>query len=279
MLINRWQLNYQGRLVFERAIYEAPVKGVRPMVDEACFLYVTQGEWQVYSPQGKQAVKVNESVVMKCGSYLNECLKTIGSTTCEAVAVHLYPELLRSLFDEDLSAHVGTTALPKRPPLKEVARHTLVDKYIESMLFYFENPTLVDDTLVRLKLKELIHLLLKTDQGATIQSLYADLFSPQSFTLKQVVEEYLYADISLEQLAVLAGLSLSSFKRKFKELYQDTPANYIRTQKLSRAAHLLQSTTLPISDIAYECGFNHPNYFSQVFLKAYRQTPSAFRMA
>ena len=46
----------------------------------------------------------NESVVMKCGSYLHKCLKGIDHDVCEAVAIHLYPELFKSLFDEELSA-------------------------------------------------------------------------------------------------------------------------------------------------------------------------------
>ena len=85
--------------------------------------------------------------------------------------------------------------------------------------------------------------------------------------------------MSIEELATLANLSLSSFKRSFQKHYATSPAKYIRQRKLEKAAKLLKSTSLRISQIGYDCGFVDLAHFSKTFQKAYGVSPSDYRAA
>ncbi|MEL6989852.1 MAG: helix-turn-helix transcriptional regulator, partial [Bacteroidota bacterium] len=76
----------------------------------------------------------------------------------------------------------------------------------------------------------------------------------------------------------LCNLSLSTFKRTFKEHYASSPAKYIKKRKLERAKKLLLSSNLRISDIAYDCGFSDLAHFSKSFLQAYSSSPRDFRL-
>jgi AraC-like DNA-binding protein len=78
-------------------------------------------------------------------------------------------------------------------------------------------------------------------------------------------------------LAKLCNLSLSSFKREFKKVFDDSPANYILSAKIKKAKELLAISDLPINEIAYETGFNDPLYFTRQFKKKVGNSPSAYR--
>ena len=85
--------------------------------------------------------------------------------------------------------------------------------------------------------------------------------------------------ITLGQLAEMAHLSERHFTRKFREIYRQSPAQYLLGMRLRRATSLLEETDHSISSIALECGFNDINYFSKAFKDAYHASPSQYRKA
>ena len=130
-----------------------------------------------------------------------------------------------------------------------VALLNVQEKYgfIDSLIFYFEHPDLVNPELLILKIKELILLLLQSDNYETIAELISNLFSPRQANLKDIIQNHLFSDLSVTELAKLANLSLSSFKREFQNFYNDTPANYLRTKKIEKAMDLLTQSDLSVS--------------------------------
>lgn len=93
----------------------------------------------------------------------------------------------------------------------------------------------------------------------------------------EYIEEHYREEIHLKELAVLAGYSLSRFKIKFKEEVGNTPANYITFRKLEYAKQLLESTQLPITQIALDAGFSSSNYFCTVLKRYMNMTPTKIR--
>ena len=83
----------------------------------------------------------------------------------------------------------------------------------------------------------------------------------------------------MEDLASLTNNSLTSFKRKFKEIFQTSPANYIKNKRLEKAAKLLKISDQSISDISFECAFNDLAHFSNSFKAKFNLTPSEYRLA
>lgn len=146
------------------------------------------------------------------------------------------------------------------------------------MLFYFENPSLVNDEILVLKLKEIILLLSQTRDAENIQVILSQLFSSTTYSFKQIIEANLFFQLGIEELAQKTNLSVSSFKREFKKLYDDSPANYIKTKRLERAAQLLLATGERVTDIAFNCGFNDLANFTKSFHDKYHVSPSNYRL-
>ena len=91
------------------------------------------------------------------------------------------------------------------------------------------------------------------------------------------IHEHVDDDLSLDDLANVAGLSPYHFLRQFRRSVGETPHRYVVRQRLSRARQLLSQTRLPVVEIALRCGFEDSSHFARRFRAQYRLSPSAFR--
>lgn len=103
------------------------------------------------------------------------------------------------------------------------------------------------------------------------QQQYVHLAYAVSYIKKHYTEH-----ISIEFLAKQANLSSRQFSRLFREVYHDSPGNYLLHFRIQKAKTLLYNK-LSISETAYQCGFNDSNYFSRQFKRDTGVTPRAFR--
>ncbi|MFH7032097.1 helix-turn-helix domain-containing protein [Flavobacterium aquidurense] len=258
---------------------EAPFKIPNPVPNEACFLYMLEGQVDYKIQDQSISVPVNEAVLLKCGNYFSQMKSNTLSKKNQIVFVHFHPEILKKIYETDLPKIFKQPKLVDQTiDITQINNDFLIQKYIEGLLFYFDNPTLINEDLLVIKLKEIILLLCQTKNAPVIQQILSQLFSPTSYTFKQIIENSLFNPINTEELAQMTNLSLSSFKREFKKNYDDSPANYIRNKKLEKAAELLLISDERITDIAFDCGFNDLANFSTLFHEKYSQTPSNFRL-
>ena len=83
--------------------------------------------------------------------------------------------------------------------------------------------------------------------------------------------------LSLDEIAAVAGMSPKYFCNFFKKMTQKTPVSYLNSYRVERAARKLLATDVPVTDIAYECGFNDLSYFIKTFKAIKGITPNNFR--
>ncbi len=96
-------------------------------------------------------------------------------------------------------------------------------------------------------------------------------------TLKDVVVENMQdSDFSVDDMANLLNMSRSSLNRKIKGMLDMTPNDYIRLERLKRAAELLKEGEYRINEVCYMIGFNTPSYFTKCFLKQFGVLPKDF---
>ena len=74
-----------------------------------------------------------------------------------------------------------------------------------------------------------------------------------------------------------AGVSRRWLERHFRRLLGDTPAARYRQLRVDRARHLLQTTDLPVKQIANVCGFATPSHLHRVFAAATGEAPGLYR--
>ncbi len=119
-------------------------------------------------------------------------------------------------------------------------------------------------------------------KGIGYPSEYRSLLLREQRQLTRRLHKYVMKrlDRKLKSLPVIArevGGSASKIKAIFKRAYGDTIYNYHLRKRLEKAHLLLQNTSLPVNEIAEECGFASFSHFSRSFKKEYGVTPSQIR--
>ncbi|WNJ20509.1 AraC family transcriptional regulator [Pontibacter sp. G13] len=271
-------IKYKGRVVFIRLSMPSFNRTLKHYVeDEACFMFVNQGEVGVRSPEDYLKLNRKTAMLAKCLNYFFE--PTGDSDACkdgiESVGIFLYPSLVKDLFEFDLSL----SSYRVDYNVKQVQVDLLLDHFRSSIDILLDHPELVDDQIIKTKLKEFVLLMTKSQEAPSQLDFLAALFHPHETEFKSVIQQNLFANLSLEELAALTHLSLSSFKRKFKEVFDESPKKYLNRKKVERAAELLRSNNDRISDIAYDVGFDSLATFNRNFAAEFGKSPTEFRVS
>ncbi len=274
MIKNRQHIDLNGRTVIEKLKVHPPLRQNPVFQNEACFLYFREGGSHIAAPTEKITIRENESILLKCGTYFADLFQS-DSGVCEVCVIHFFPDILEKIFREEVPFFVKQKTTGNYT--YSLSQKNVIDHFIESLNFYFDNPEMAKEEILYLKIKELILLLLHTEAAATILELYSYLFTPQKASIADVIESHLYSNLSLAQMAFLAGQSLSTFKREFKKHFDDTPASYIRNKRMKKAADLLVHSSLSVSEISFQVGFEDSSYFSRLFYQKFNILPSDYR--
>jgi AraC-like DNA-binding protein len=83
-------------------------------------------------------------------------------------------------------------------------------------------------------------------------------------------------ELSVDMLCRLLHMSRTSFYNKLKALTGCSPADFIRSERLSRAAELLKDGSRSVTEVAEMAGFNDAKYFREVFKKHFGMPPAQY---
>jgi len=92
----------------------------------------------------------------------------------------------------------------------------------------------------------------------------------------QYIEQHYDEDLSVEQLANMAGMVRWQYSQKFKTLTGKKPTDYLVQLRIEHAKELLCNSTEPLSKIARQIGFKDEYYFSRCFHKLTGNTPREY---
>ncbi len=276
MVYEKKVLTYQGKVVFEK-IRMSKFRRIPKLYseNEACFMFLESGTFSVRSQDAMVRFDQQSALLAKCFNYFFELNQQQWEETMEMemIGVIFYPKLIEEIFNLDLAK----AKVKKEYNIRKIKVDPLLQNFKESINYLLDQPSLADDTLILLKLREFVQLLLRQGGTSSIQNFFANLFSPVQYDLQTTVENNLYANLSIDELARLCNMSSSTFKRKFKRIYQDSPRSYILKQKIKKACHLLSYSSSSITQIAFDCGFASISGFNRNFKQLQHLSPSDFR--
>jgi AraC-like DNA-binding protein len=91
------------------------------------------------------------------------------------------------------------------------------------------------------------------------------------------VEDRYRTSLEVSELAQIACLSESQFRKRFVKLFKISPSRFINRIRVQTAAKLLLSSDDPIAEIALQCGFCDQSYFTRQFSRFFCLTPKRYR--
>jgi transcriptional regulator GlxA family with amidase domain len=95
--------------------------------------------------------------------------------------------------------------------------------------------------------------------------------------LQAWLPDHLDEDLSVPALAARVFMSPRNFARAFRREVGMTPAAYVEALRVERARMLLETTDLPVEEVARRCGFGSVETLRRAFARRLNVTPSAYR--
>ena len=95
--------------------------------------------------------------------------------------------------------------------------------------------------------------------------------------LNEVIQiNYANPEFSMDDMADNLNMSRSNFYRKIKGVLDLSPNEFLRLERLKKAAQLLKEGENRVNEICYMVGFNSPSYFAKCFQKQFGVLPKDF---
>lgn len=255
-----------------------PMVKNRIRINKNLFSFLLEGEKVLHRPGKPLKVHAGQFLLMAEGnSLMTEQVSTGG-------------KYISMLFFFDNS--VFHNFFLKYPGLGENAGHSygrgeepivcfdgdaFIQSYVESLQLMLGTTPFLQEELQLLKLEELLLYL----AGNYPEALYSFRPSEQPDAseqqLKATVEGNLDHTITVEELAFLCNMSLSTFKRKFGRVYGTSPIKWLLQKRMELAADLLLHQQEKPSEVYHKVGYENHSSFTQSFKQVYGVTPREFQ--
>src|SRR6478736_628774 len=157
-------------------------------------------------------------------------------------------------------------------------KDAFVWNFIDSLKLLFQSNVGISNEMKLLKFEELmLHLLQK--YPLQILSFQSDKPSDlNDFEIRRAVETNIVNNMTIEELAFICKLSLSTFKRRFVKLYGTSPNKWILQQRMEMAKNLLIHHDQKPSEVYYKVGYENHSSFTQSFRETFGITPKEFQL-
>jgi AraC family transcriptional regulator len=187
-----------------------------------------------------------------------------------------------SLDDDALAAHAGELGLPMRPELRTTVGFTdpvllCIGNAFAAELARPAGGALVADAL---RVAFIVALVERYSSAPGHPSLRRPARSLGLRTLRRLddyMSDHLAADIGLDDLARLTGLSRFHFARAFRASVGVSPYRYLLERRLQRARSLLSNTRTVLSAVAGATGFADQSHLTRAIKRRYGVTPAVLR--
>ena len=269
------QLNCKGMLFTQ---YDCPQTNRKEQFYVECsyIAYVISGRRIFHKSDKSWDLAEGTCVFVKKGTYTAE--KPRGEKWC--VMVFFMPDdFLRQMVIDN---RAGLPSLPLAAPGMEsvlsLEVNDLSKSFFLSMLPYFTQALPPPENLLELKFKELVLSLLSNKNNHLLLSWINTINSDKRTSLADIMQNNYRYNLTLDQYANLALMSLSTFKREFKKTFNEAPAKWITKNRLRLAAQMLEDTSLSVAEVGFECGFENQTHFSRIFKQNMLLSPLQFRM-
>jgi AraC-like DNA-binding protein len=94
---------------------------------------------------------------------------------------------------------------------------------------------------------------------------------------KDFLDSFHAKELPLNEVARAACVSPYHFHRLFREVFGETPNQYLQRKRLERARELLGSTDRGVTEVSMDVGFESSTSFSTLFRKAFGYSPREYR--
>ncbi|MBC6112999.1 helix-turn-helix domain-containing protein [Pedobacter fastidiosus] len=237
-------------------------------IHDHVFLYVSRGAIQCYDGNKNCTFKAGEYCIARKNRLARYKIES-GKDEFEPVIFCFDEAFLKTRWEKNKK-----TTIKFRSPdtFVKIKPNKLISDFIFCLNPYSDSSGKNEITFENGKYEELLIILLKNQPE--LAGILFDFGVPEKINLEEFMNRNFYFNVSIGRFAFLTGRSLSTFKRDFKTLFNDTPNHWLVQKRLQEAYFLIDKKKKKPSEIYLDLGFEALSHFSYAFKKQFKLTPT-----
>jgi AraC-like DNA-binding protein len=240
-------------------------------IPEHIFGYMVSGGMTIYDGDKEYTVQSGDYYFAR-RNHLAKYIKQPVNGQFKTISFFLDQNFLR-IFSKEYGFTAdefgGKGAILKLPP------NPLFENYFQSVKPYLDLTGKEYQDFLLLKRKEIMLILLKTNPG--MRNILFDFSDPGKIDLEAFMNRNFRFNVSLNRFSYLTGRSLTTFKRDFERIFNNTPGRWLLEKRLKEAYHLIGVREQSPSEAYLEVGFEDLSHFSFAFKKMYGISPNQLK--
>ena len=260
--------------IFPYRVHKSTTKN-RVVLTTHMFSFLREGSKEIVTGDATMKLSKLEFVIMTAGKcFMSEKISGEGSYS---TTLFFFDNNLLQNFFEDHKVKILETIRRNKLRQKEILLFTY-DAFTTSYVQSINQILNRSEELATLKLREIMLYLMET-QPLEFCCLFAE--HPETsaeIKFKNIIASHIDSNLSINELAYLCNMSLSTFKRKFAAIFNQSPTSWIRQKRMEHAAFLLKYNKERVSDIYLRLGYENHSSFSQSFKSVFGVSPREYQL-
>lgn len=264
-------------VIYQYASQLASTK-TRISLQQNLFSFLLEGEKKVEYAGASVQSKPGQFLLLSAGNCLMS-EKTAGpSGTYKSILIAFDNHILADFLSRHSSSSPSRPCNAQKEPFLRFEQDDFLANYLESLRLLVASG-LPTPAMRLLKLEELLSYLEQTCPGQ-LQKLHTKRGeSSDELLIRQAVTAGIDQPVTVDELAFLCNISVSTFKRRFAKLYGHSPTKWMLEKRMQKAARLLSQEKRKASEIYDELGYENLSSFIQSFKHVYGLTPKQYQVA
>lgn len=244
------------------------------------FSLLVEGSKAVQAAGQKVVIDPSRFLLLSAGHYLMTEKTVSEQGGYKSILVFFDQQVLSSFFVRYPTVLAGGgSGKEMQEAFVVFSRDIFLTHFIQSLSAMLDNGGSITPELEQVKLEELL-LYLCSRCPQQMRSLRASAMETASdAVIRQLTELHVETNITIEELAFLCNMSLSTFKRNFSRVYGVAPGKWFLRKRMERAAVLLRQGAEKPGDVYYQVGYESHSSFAHSFKQIYGVTPSEYRQS
>ncbi|WP_409416754.1 helix-turn-helix domain-containing protein [Flavobacterium sp. PS2] len=257
--------------IFDYSVTSSSIKN-KVMLNTNVLSFLLEGTKEFITKDKATIINNDAFLLIKSGN----CLMTENlsdTNVYRSVLLFFNDDVLLKLLQKN---NVSKTADPSSKPYEIFQYDDYVHHFVKSLIQIKTYDHSLRDSLLQTKLEEILTYLLYKNGTGFLNNILAQDSQNRRFT--DVIESNKLNNLTIQELAFLCNMSISTFKRNFEQKYQTSPRKWFQEKRLEYSAYLLSTKKKRPVDIYYEIGFESLSSFTQAFKTKYNTTPKQFQL-
>lgn len=236
------------------------------------FSFLIDGQKEVFTDSALTSIDNNRFLLMRAGKCLMTEKFARQDSSYRSMLLFFDEEVVMNFvqkYDVQLSLNRAS------PPVHDLPYDGFVQSFVTSLAQLQLLPAETKAKLLLVKFEELMLYLIAKNGTQFLNSLVFGK-NNRDHHFRSVVENNKYNRLTLNELAFLSHMSLSTFKREFVRHFGSSPSKWFQDQRLDHAAYLMKHHARRPSDVYKDMGYESLSNFIQAFKAKYGVTPKKY---